>query len=370
MLITQDAILREFCQRATHHEWVAVDTEFMSAGRYYPLLCLVQLALSDGKACAVDMLAPSLDTAPLFHLLHDKNILKIFHASRQDAEIIHQASLAPPAPIFDTQIAAALCGAELNMGFAALLQKQLNIKLDKKDQRAKWDKRPLETTLLNYALKDVLYLCPLYEKLNDQLTQLGRLSWLQEDCHKLSEPSFYELTPHQAGMRFILRHPVRNKLTHYRNHVMKLVAWREAKAQKRNFPRNYILADVMLKQIAMQKPKTRQDLEHIYQALGHKKPRPQTLDDILCALRQKSDVPPTPSHPAVAMGILHQRLEKLQKLLKETANNLKIQPSLIANKNQLEELANHASESPLLAGWRFDVFGKEALTLLGFDAPQ
>ncbi len=250
-LVTDTASLSALCERLAREPYVAVDTEFMRDKTYYSKLCLVQLAGND-EAAAVDTLAPGLDLTPLYELMADPGVLKVFHAARQDVEIfVHQAN-AVPAPLFDTQIAGMVCGFGDAVSYDRLVRGLTGVRLDKTSRFTDWSHRPLTPKQVEYALADVIHLRPAYEKLHRRLEKTNRLEWLSEEMAVLTDPATYRVVPEESWRRL----KIRSTKPKFLAVLQELAAWREHEAQSRDVPRNRILRDDALVDVAAQMPQT------------------------------------------------------------------------------------------------------------------
>jgi ribonuclease D len=254
-LISRNDELAEACAKLGRAPFVAVDTEFMREQTFWPRLCLIQMA-GNGTEVLIDSLAPGLDLTPLFELMVNERVLKVFHSARQDIEIVHHLARVIPHPIFDTQVAAMVCGFGEAVSYSMLVKRLLNRNLDKTSRFTDWSRRPLSERQLTYALGDVLHLRDLYPKLRAQLDKSERASWLSEEMAVLTDPATYELHPEQAWKRLKMRVKTPKSLAV----LMELAAWREREAQTQDVPRSRILKDEALYDIASQAPRTVEDL--------------------------------------------------------------------------------------------------------------
>src|SRR5438034_6523506 len=251
-VITDTETLARFCARQSGANFVAADTEFMRERTYWPILCLVQVAGPE-EAAAIDALAPGIDLSPLLALMADPDTLKVFHASRQDIEIFFNLSGTVPAPLFDTQIAAMVCGFGDAASYETLVAKLAQATLDKSSRFTDWAHRPLTERQIQYALADVVHLRTVYERLQQRLASNGRATWFAEEMAGLSDPSTYRSDPHDAWRRFRLRGRVDARFFAI---LRELAAWRETAAQQRNLPRGRIMRDEAVLEIAAHSPKT------------------------------------------------------------------------------------------------------------------
>ena len=359
--INNNAALQEIANQFQRAPFLAVDTEFMRERTYYPQLCLVQI--SDGTtAVAVDPLAKGLNLAPVWQLMRDEAIVKVFHAGQQDMEIfLHQMGQLP-APIYDTQLAAMVCGLGDQVGYDKLVKALLGDDIDKTSRFTDWSKRPLSDRQISYALDDVIYLAQLYPLMKKQIADAGRTDWLDEEYAKSNDPTTYMTAPQDAWRRL----KIRNMRAPALRRLMQLAAWRETEAQQRDLPRNRVLRDETLIDLAVSNPKTLEDFSTIRNFSSGKdgKLAPTILKTLnnVAAIPDK-DLPSTVSHahvkkpPAAIM-------ELLRVLLKHVTDEQNIAPRLIASADDLEFLARD-DNAPIraLTGWRREIFGATALKL-------
>ncbi len=363
MLITDTGALADFCAHQHGAGFVAVDTEFMRERTYWPILCLVQVAGPD-EAVAIDALAPGIDLAPLLALISDAAILKVFHAARQDLEIFFQLSGGQvPHPIFDTQIAAMVCGFGDSVSYETLVKRLAGANLDKASRFTDWAHRPLSERQIHYALADVVHLRTVYERLQEVLAKNGRAFWFAEEMADLVDPAIYRSEPSEAWRRFRLRGRADRRFLG----VLRAVAsWREAAAQQRDLPRGRIMRDEAVLEIAAHAPKTIESLART-RSLGKGVAEGKLGGNILEAVAQGlADPNPPPAIPAKAeappgIGPL---IELLRVLLKQRCEDFQVAQKLVASADDLEAIAA-ADAAPVRAlhGWRREVFGKDALAL-------
>src|SRR5499425_217178 len=257
-LITTTADLTAACERMSRHAFVTVDTEFLRETTYYPLLCVAQMATSD-EAIVIDALAPELSLAPFFELMANEDVLKVFHAARQDVEIVwHQAKLIPH-PIFDTQVAAMVLGYGDSISYDQLVQRITGDTLDKSHRFTDWTRRPLSEAQLRYAISDVTHLRQVYLKLVEDLRQRGRAEWVEDEMRVLTSPDTYRLEPENAWQRLKTRVRKPKELAV----LIEVAAWREREAQARDVPRSRVLKDEVIADLAVQAPTSAEKLTHL-----------------------------------------------------------------------------------------------------------
>jgi len=360
--ITETDALHAFCESQKDSAFLTVDTEFVRESTYYPQLCLVQVA-GDTGAAAIDTLADGLDLSPLFDLLKAPDLMKVFHAARQDLEIFYTLTGAVPAPVFDTQVAAMVLGFGDQVGYEVLVNKVLGQSLDKSSRFTDWSHRPLTDRQLRYAMADVVHLRPIYEELSRRLGENGRAHWLTEEMQVLTAEGTYRNEPEDAWRRLKARGMRPRPLA-----VLKQVAaWREREAQRRNTPRNRVIRDDTLLDIAGSMPSESKDLKRI-RGLGKNVPDSRMGTDILKAVAEamaipKEDLPVHKRREAPPPGV-GPTTELLKVLLKARCDRLGIAPRLIANSDELEKLAmDDDADIPSLKGWRRELFGNDALAL-------
>ncbi|MEO3433513.1 ribonuclease D [Inquilinus sp. CAU 1745] len=361
-LITDQAELAAFCARQASADYIAIDTEFMRESTYWPILCLVQIAGPE-EAAAIDPLAPGIDLAPLFALMADQNVLKVFHSARQDVEIFVKLTGAVPTPIFDTQIAAMVCGFGDSVGYETLVTKLAGARIDKSSRFTDWSRRPLTEKQLHYALADVIHLRPAYEKLRAQLAETGREKWLGEELKVLTDAGTYITQPEDAWQRI----KTRSSDPRFLAILRELAAWRETEAQKRNQPRGRILRDDALMEIAAHAPKTTEELARtrgLSKSMAEGWQGTGLLAGIERALALPRDQRPKPEQkPALPQG-LGPTVDLLRVLLKMKCEANDVAQKLVASASDLELIAaDDEADVPALHGWRREMFGEDALAL-------
>ncbi len=361
-LITRNEELADVCARLATAPYVAVDTEFMREQTFWPKLCLVQIA-ANGIEILIDSQALDLDLGPLFDLMVNEKVLKVFHSARQDIEIVHHLAGVIPHPIFDTQVAAMVCGFGEAVSYSMLVKRLLNRNLDKTSRFTDWSRRPLSDRQLAYAIGDVTYLRDLYPKLKAQLDQSERASWLNEEMAVLTDPATYELHPEQAWKRLKMRIKTPKSLAV----LMELAAWREREAQTQDVPRARILKDEALYDIASQTPRTQEDLgslRTLHNGFARSMRGRAVLEAVGRGLeRDPKTIPPIERGepmPPEAQAVV----DLLRVLLKARAGSHGVAPKLIATSDELEEIArSDDTDVPVLRGWRKKLFGDDALAL-------
>ncbi len=361
-LITDTETLAAFCQRLSKEEFVTVDTEFLRDHSYWPRLCVAQLA-GDDEAMAIDTLAPDIDLAPLFELMFDPGVIKVFHAARQDVEIFYNLAGRIPAPLFDTQIAAMVCGFGDSVGYETLVAKLAKGRIDKSSRFTDWSLRPLTKKQLDYALSDVTNLRPVYRKLRDRLERTGRAAWLSEEIATLTALETYRLEPRESWRRL----KIRSRSSRFLAILREIAAWRETKAQERDIPRNRVLRDEASIEIASHAPQTVQELART-RGLPRNVAEGRVGAELLDAVARGRAVPESeqPSLPAKVetprgLGPVIDLLKVLLKMKCEVAD---VAQKLVATTAELELIAadDHA-DVRALKGWRREIFGEEALAL-------
>jgi len=360
-VITESGALADFCARQSGAGFVAVDTEFMRERTYWPILCLVQIAGPE-EAAAVDALAPGIELTPLLELMANRSVLKVFHAARQDVEIFFNMSGTVPAPLFDTQIAAMVCGFGDAASYETLVAKLAQASLDKSSRFTDWSHRPLSERQIHYALADVVHLRTVYERLQQRLASNGRATWFAEEMAGLSDPSTYRNEPQDAWRRFRLRGRVDSRFFAI---LRELAAWRETAAQQRNLPRGRIVRDEAVLEIAAHAPKTIDALART-RSLGKGIAEGKLGSEILDAVRRglaetQALAPPARAEVPPGLGPL---VELLRVLLKQRCEEHQVAQKLVATAEDLEAVAaDDQAPVPALSGWRYEIFGKDALAL-------
>ncbi|UVI38582.1 ribonuclease D [Qipengyuania spongiae] len=363
-LITDTDTLRELCERLAKSDFVAVDTEFMRENTYWPELCLVQIG-DQKEAAAIDPLADGIDLAPLWDLLcENEDVLKVFHAGGQDVEIVYNFTGKTPHPIFDTQIAMMAVSQSEQIGYANLVESWLNITIDKGARFTDWSRRPLTDRQIEYAIGDVTHLAKIFPKLLNKLVKTGRGAWLDAEMEKLADPQNYANDANEAWKR--IRSPGRNAQVLGR--LKALAAWRESEAQHKNIPRGRIMRDETLADIASHPPKAQGDLAKV-RGLSNAWKDNDIGKRLMKVIEKaepldKSEMPPKMKRgaPLGKEGALVADLLKL--LLKIRSREIDVASRLLTKSDEMEALAAGVRDLPLLKGWRYEVFGKDALELV------
>ena len=359
--ITTTEALADVCARLSAAEFVAVDTEFMRETTFWPKLCLVQLASPD-DAVIVDAMAPGLDLTPFLDLMRTPSVLKVFHAGRQDIEIVYHRGGFVPAPIFDTQIAAMVCGFGDSIAYDQLVARTTGGRIDKTHRFTDWSRRPLSDLQLDYALADVTHLRDVYRHLRASLEKSGRIDWVAEEMAVLTSTDTYRVEPESAWTRFKARPKSREEFA-----VLQAVAgWREREAQTRDVPRSRVLKDDAVSEVASRRPRTADQLAGLRTVpKGFERSRSgaelvglvnRALDGPLPDLPPIDNDRPTGNGGAAA--------ELLKVLLKLVAERHGVAAKVIATSDDLDRIAaTDDADVPALSGWRRDLFGLPALDL-------
>ena len=342
--------------------YVALDTEFMRDHTYWPRLCLMQVA-APGIEAIIDPMAEGIDLASFYDLLRAPGIINVLHASRQDIEIFYIQGQVIPDPLFDTQIAAMVCGFGESASYETLARRLAHAEIDKSARFTDWSRRPLTKRQLEYALADVTHLRVVYEALAKQLERTGRAAWLEEEIAALKEPSLYKLDPALAWKR--LKPRTTNK--RFLALLACIAAWREREAQARDQPRSRILKDEALLEIAAHPPETAQALEHI-RTIPKGFAASRMGKALLEEVARGADAEPPPEIEAVRARRKREpspsAVDLLKTLLRHCAEAAGVAPRLIADAEDIERLAAHEDDGvPALHGWRAEVFGNNAIAL-------
>ncbi len=365
-ILTTTEALAAFCSKAEHAPYVTVDTEFLRERTYFAQLCLVQLALpgqGDGEAVLVDPLAEGLSLDPLYALFRNPNVIKVFHAARQDLEIFHVEGGVVPSPLFDTQVAAMVCGFGDQVGYETLVRKIARANLDKSSRFTDWSRRPLSDAQKTYALADVTHLRQIYEYLRAELARTGRTQWLEEELAQLTDASSYIVDPEDAWQRLKLRTSSGRTL----GIAKELAAFRERYAQQKNIPRSRVIKDDALIELASTKPRSLADLSKS-RLLLRDASKGEIAEGLVAAVVAGLDMP-AERQPEMPEGRDRSNLNSaladlLRVLLKAKAEEAGVATKLIASSADLDDIACGDHNGIWATGWRREVFGNDALRLV------
>jgi len=363
-LITKTEELADLCERLAKSQFVCVDTEFMRENTYYPLLCLVQLG-NEEEAAAMDPLADGIDLTPMLELFcNNEDVLKVFHAGGQDVEIIYNLTGRTPHPIFDTQIAMMAVSQSEQIGYANLVESWMGKTIDKGARFTDWSRRPLTERQIEYAIGDVTYLAKIFPRLLKKLIKTGRGSWLDAEMEKLADPANYANDLETAWHR--IRAPSRSPAVLGR--LKAVAAWRESEAQAKDIPRGRIMRDETLADVASHPPKAQEELAKV-RGLSQAWRDNDIGKRLMKVLAKAEPLPadelpdkPKRGAPLGKEGALVADLLKL--LLKIRTREIDVASRLLTRSDELEALAAGVRDLPVLQGWRYEVFGRDALELV------
>ena len=360
-LITTTADLTAICDRMARHPFITVDTEFLRETTYYPLLCVAQIASAD-EAAVIDALAAGIDLKPFWDLMTDEKVIKVFHAARQDIEIVWNMAKVIPHPIFDSQVAAMVLGYGDSISYDQLVQRITGDVLDKSNRFTDWTRRPLTDAQTTYALSDVTHLRDVYIKLATDLEKRGRTNWVEAEMGILTSPETYRADPANAWERLKARVRKPKELAV----LMEVAAWREREAQTRDVPRSRVLKDDVLGDIATQAPTTIEKLGHL-RSLPKGFERSRWGEAIVEAVQRGVDRDPKtlprferfrPAQNGAAT------VELLKVLLRMTAESHGVAAKVIATVDELDRIAaDDDADVPAMKGWRRELFGDKAIAL-------
>jgi len=359
--ITTTSELAAVCRRMASHPFVTVDTEFLRETTYYPLLCVAQMASPD-EAVVVDALAPGIDLAPFYTLLAHERVMKVFHAARQDIEIVWHAAKLIPHPIFDTQVAAMVLGYGDSISYEQLVQRISADTLDKSHRFTDWTCRPLSDAQLTYAISDVTHLRDVYLALVADLKRRGRADWVEDEMRVLTSPDTYRMEPENAWKRLRTRVRKPKELAV----LIEVAAWREREAQSRDVPRSRVLKDEAIADIAVQAPTTAEKLKTL-RSLPKGFERSRWGEGIVAAVgrglaRDPKTLPLQDRVQPAANGAAV--VELLKVLLRMVSEQHHVAAKVIATVDDLERIAaSDNADVPALSGWRRELFGDKALAL-------
>ncbi len=363
--ITTTADLADYCREAAKHDYVTVDTEFLRERTYYSKLCLVQLAMpgtDDKGAVLVDPLAEGISLEPLYELFRDTSVVKVFHAARQDLEIFFVDAKVFPEPLFDTQVAAMVCGFGEQVGYETLVRKIANAGVDKTSRFTDWSRRPLSDAQKTYALADVTHLRQVYEFLADALKKNNRSHWVAEELEILTNPDTYAAVPREAWNRV----KTRTNSPKFLAIVRELAAFREEYAQARDVPRNRVYKDDALVELASLKPGTMDELNRARLLLRDAR-KGDIAEGILRGVKAgvecKPGDMPQPDRSREKLQVNPALADLLRVLLKAKTESAGVAAKLIAPASDLDGIAGGLRDMPAMKGWRLEVFGNDALRL-------
>ncbi|MEM9584004.1 MAG: ribonuclease D [Pseudomonadota bacterium] len=365
--LTTTEDLAAYCAHAATFDYVTVDTEFLRERTYYAKLCLIQLAVAgddlEKDAVLVDpIVGKDMSLDPLFELFRDENVVKVFHAARQDLEIFYTEGNVIPAPLFDTQVAAMVCNFGEQVGYETLVRKIAKSSVDKSSRFTDWSRRPLSDAQKNYALADVTHLRDIYEYLSKRLDRTGRKPWVEEEMAVLRAPDTYVVAPKDAWKRV----KVRTNAPKFLAIVRELAQFRESYAQNKNVPRSRVFKDDALLELASTKPKSGADLGKSRLLLREAR-KGEIAEGILAAVDAGLNCPPDemPKAPAPRdkSAINAALADLLRVLLKAKAEQAGVAQKLIATAAELDAIAMGDRDGLALSGWRGEVFGIDAMRL-------
>lgn len=363
--LTTTAELAAYCEEARTHPYVTLDTEFLRERTYYSKLCLIQMAMpgeDDSSAVLVDPLAGDMSLEPLYDLFRDTSVVKVFHAARQDLEIFWVDAKVFPEPLFDTQVAAMVCGFGEQAGYETLVRKIVHQSVDKSSRFTDWSRRPLSEAQQTYALADVTHLRQVYEFLAAELDKAGRAHWVAEELKILTNPGTYDIAPEDAWKRV----KTRTNSPRFLAVIRELAAFRETHARSSNIPRNRVFKDDAMVEMASNKPKSHSDLGQSRLLLREAR-RGVIADGILAAVARGVNCPPDqmpkPDRSREKLQVNPALADLLRVLLKSKTEQSGVAAKLIAPSADLDGIAAGLRDAPALSGWRLEVFGADALRL-------
>lgn len=353
--------LTELCNRIIQEPWIALDTEFLREKTYYPVFCLLQIATPEWVVCVDPIALP--DLSELFDVINNTAITKVLHSCRQDLEIFYKLTGKVTTPVFDTQIAAPLLGFQENPGYAMLVSSFMNINLSKAYTRTDWSVRPLSEEQIQYAADDVIYLCKIYQIMCQKLEALERLDWLENDFELLNNTELYQISPVNAWLKV----KGKNRLTGKQLSIVQaLTEWREKTAQLENRPKNWLIRDDLLLELAKLQPETVEELVKV-RSMNERTVR--RYGKVICQLINEAKIKsPIPITNKVKSAKKCQKLEAvldvLTAVVRMRADENSLNPMILASRKDLEKLLSNEAESGLLLGWRYSMVGKELQGLL------
>src|SRR6516225_10103908 len=359
--ITATSELADACRRMAKHPFVTIDTEFLRESTYYPLLCVAQMASTD-EAVVIDALAPGIDLSPFYALMANEKVMKVFHAARQDIEIVWHAAQLIPRPIFDSQVAAMVLGYGDSISYDQLVQRITGDALDKTHRFTDWSRRPLSAAQLAYAVSDVTHLCDVYLQLSAELEDRGRGDWMREEMNALTSPDTYRFEPEHAWERLKTRVRKPKELAV----LIEVAAWREREAQERDIPRGRVLKDDVIGDIAVQAPTTIErlgSLRSLPRGFERSKWGEAIVEAVKRGLTRDPKTLPRLERPRPAVNG-QATVELLKVLLRMTAERHGVAAKVIATVDDIDRIAaDDEADVPALHGWRRELFGERALAL-------
>ena len=360
--------LAAFCEQARQQPYVTVDTEFLRERTYWAQLCLVQVALppagvrdaEGGEAVLIDPIEGDMDLAPLWALMADEGVVKVFHAARQDVEIFWHEGKVIPKPLFDTQVAAMVAGFGEQVGYETLVRRIAKGQVDKASRFTDWSRRPLSDAQKTYAIADVTHLRAIYEYLEDDLNRTGRHGWVDEELAVLTDPETYITRPEEAWQKLRTRGASPKVMAVARE----LAAFRESHAQERDIPRTRVFKDDALMEMASTRPRTMEDLGKARLLLRDARKGP-IAEGILTAVRRgmEAKAPSVANDRDDRMQVNPALADLLRVLLKAKSESLGVASKLIATSADLDRIAAGERDVHALDGWRREAFGSDALRL-------
>lgn len=362
-LITTTKALKSACERLRDNDHVAIDTEFMRESTYWSKLCLVQLAGPDKAPVIIDTLADGIDLDPLVGLLGDTGVTKVFHAARQDIEIFFHMTGEVPAPIFDTQVAAAVCGYGEQIAYDQLVRRTTGAQIDKTHRFTDWSRRPLSEKQVTYAAADVEHLIDVYAAIQAALKKQKRSDWIGEEMAVLTSPETYRAEPDDAWKRLKMKVRKPRELAA----LQALAAWRERTAQGRDVPRSRVVKDDVIYDVATHLPKDRESLGNL-RSIPKGFERSRAGEEIVAVVEQvlsqpKDTLPELPRNPR-PNGQTGAVTDLLKVLLKAVSEKHAVASKMLATVDDIEAIAlDDNADVPALEGWRREIFGRHALDL-------
>lgn len=363
-MITTTEDLIAFCDAIRNDEFLTIDTEFIRERTYFPQLCLLQVAGDDAIA-AIDPLAEGLDLSPFLELMKDTGQMKVFHAGGQDLEIFYRLMGTLPQPLYDTQIAAMVCGFGEQIGYETLVRELCGGKLDKGSRFTDWAKRPLTDRQIKYALEDVIYLRDIYRILNQRITDEGRESWIAEEMSEAADPASYVVDVNEVWKKL----KVKSRQPEYLNILRTVAAWREKRAIQRDLPRQRVMRDEILVQLAALAPDSVEDMIELRGVAGtmSRESQEELVEQILTAkIAPKDTFPEAPVREPSLSARNASLVDVLRLLLAQACEEHNVAQRLVCGRDELNALVlgTLPPEHHLLHGWRYEVFGHTAMDLL------